>query len=275
MVTNVVPGSPRGRGGWTAFRGAFTRQYLIDNGPSSPTDIHQEYRRRLGGVAVTTGGAPWRLSTSRSFQGWFSMAARLGLIARLPETEEPKGDAPFLNRRTLWAITDLGRDREDLWVNVQQQLYPIPAGLRRDYSTAARERRRERKAQLEAAGISIPRRGRRPAPPAAVAEDTPVAPPRRPGGRDSIRLRSRGAASLQELLEMMADGAASDQSDARDIVRSLANFGVQEALIDAARQVAESRDWTGDATKRRQAQRAFQTVGASLRRLMGFRGSLS
>lgn len=270
MVTNVVPGSPRGRGGWSAFRGPFTRQYLIDNGPSSPTEIHQELRRRLVGAAVTTGGAPWRVSTFTSYQVWFSMVARLGLIARLPETEEPQGSAPFLNRRTLWIVTDLGREREDLWMNVQQQLYPISAEVRREYSTAARERRRERKAQLEEAGISVPRRVRRPAPPPAAAEDEPVAPRPRRSRQDTV-----GAATLEELLDLMADGAASDQSVARDIVKSLANFEVQTALVQTANRAAESPDWAGGGTQRRQAQTTFQEVGASLRRLMQLRGALS
>ena len=79
------------------------------------------------------------------------MAHRLGLIEKVPETQPPIRGEPFLTARTFYQLTELGRSREDLWLNVRRSLYPEAPGIRAAYSSAARKRKRERKEKVKEA----------------------------------------------------------------------------------------------------------------------------
>lgn len=148
MVVHIVEGVPRGRGGVSAFLGSFTRQHLIDNGPSNPTDMHNRLKGILD-LAVTPKGNPWRISTIKSYLMWIHMAARLGLMERITETEPRVRDTEFLTERVFYQITQLGRDREDLWLSVRKELYPVDPETKKQYSARAREKSKDRRARLE------------------------------------------------------------------------------------------------------------------------------
>lgn len=263
MVTNVTPGIPRGRGGWSAFRGNFTRQFLVDNGPSSPTAIHQAYRERVSGIGVTSGGVPWRTSTERSFLVWFRMAARLGLIEKFTRTEPPERDQPFLNARTFWDLTPLGRTNEDLWTNVQQALYPLDPETKRAYSTAARGRKKERRERLAELGVAPPTKGRpRGGRPAAPPREVPEAEPLEEA--PDVLFFS----TPEEVFRFVATTPQGSQDQARDIVRDLSRLGVESSLLATVGRAAENPDWRGTASERRDAWSEFQAVVQSLARAL-------
>ena len=273
MVSNVEPGVPRGRGGWSAFLGAHVRKYLLEHGPSNPEDIHEDYKRRVAGIAVTTKGNPWRVSTYHSFVMWLRMAGRLGLVYRLSETQPPKRQVYTLyTTRTLWDLTDLGRQQEDLWVSVRKQLYPVAPEVQKQYGTAQRQRRKQRlEALKQLAGPPPAERERRePRPP--IEEPAPPLASRRfsePTSKVPI------LESLDQLFDWVARESFADQSAAQIIVLSLRQLQVDESLIAPVEATALSYIWRGDTREQRDAWIEFQAVVKTLRRAMELRSGLS
>lgn len=83
-----------GAGGAPPPLGIFIRDFLREHRESSPTDIHQAYKREYRG-AKTSKGNPYRIGTYRSQLVYIRSLARIGLIERTERVEvgdDPIGD---------------------------------------------------------------------------------------------------------------------------------------------------------------------------------------
>lgn len=167
----ILPGGKgRGRGGSAAFVGRGTRNYLLEHGQASPTEIHQ-YINGILSVATTGSGDPWRRSTWKSHWNWFRLLVAAGLVEKVGTRDEVPTKAPFLVHQTLYQLTNKGRQQEDLWTNVRKTLYPVSEAKRSQYSLAARTRKAEKKQRRlayfqAAAPAEAPPPARRPRAPA-------------------------------------------------------------------------------------------------------------
>ena len=278
MVTNVVPGIPRGRGGWSAFRGRFIRTYLRDNGSSSAAEMHQAYKDQIEGIGVTGNGAPWRTATEKSFSIYVRMVSRLGLIERTGETEDPERDTPFLNRRVLWDLTDLGRSDDNLWINVQQVLYPTSPEKKREYSAAARGRKQVRRQRLKDLGITLPSRGRpRTDRDEAPAIEPELGPPAEPGPLPEEAVPEREELAfrdLEQIFNFVDITPEGNQDLAREILEALTGLDVDPLLITPVQAAVESPNWRGDIADRREAWLEFRGVVRTIRRTLELQGEL-
>lgn len=165
-------GRGTGRGGSAHFLGRATRDYLLEHGSASPTEIHQYITERLA-LATTARGFPWRNSTWISYWHWFRMAIRLDLVEKV--AERPRlipSETSFLVPETFYRLTVRGRQQEKLWQDVRSALYPVDPQTRKEYSAAARQRKAQRRQQL----IEITGRAPPPRPPRARRAAEPTAP---------------------------------------------------------------------------------------------------
>lgn len=268
MVTNVVEGIPRGRGGWSAFRGQFIRDYLGNNGPSSATEMHQAYKDQIEGIGVTGRGIPWRTATEKSFSVYVRMASRLGLIERTGDTEDPEGNAPFLNRRVLWNLTDLGRSDDDLWINVQQRLYPTSPEKKKEYSATARQRKQNRRQRLTELGVAPPSRGRPPTGsvevPSRPADVESLAEEAVPGVEEpSVTFRD-----LEQIFNFVAITPEGSQELAQELLEALTGLNVDPLLLAPVQAATESFNWRGDIADRREAWLEFRGVVRTIQRAL-------
>ena len=278
MVTNVDPALPRGRGGWSAFRGKFTREFLLEKGPSTISEIYGEYYDRVDGIGVTTFSEqehPWRVSTVKSFSIYIRMCGRLGLVEKTQETRPPIRDEAFLSEQGVWEITPLGQDEDGgLWINVQKNLYPIDPGKRKEYGASARQRKKQRRQRFEDLGVRRPKPSRRRAPvesapappPEEVPEPTPA--PEEPPPTEGIS----GLDTLDAVFSFVAAVGVANQNQAREIVDILSNLEVEGFILEAVRRASETPDWDGTASERRDARTEFQGVVRSTARLLELRG---
>lgn len=226
MVTHKDPLYPTGRGGVSAFLGPFVRNYLLQNGPSNPVDIHNAYKSLID-ILVTKNGWPWRDSTFKSFMSWLRMSARLGLVERTDLTEPPRRDTmdPFvLTDLTFYQLTPIGRESEQPWISVRRTLYPEQPGIRAGYARSQRERIKDRKERIEAQGGIVyetpraPRRRGRP-PRVRPIEET------QPFGEEELSRRER--AELREREREPAPLTRAEEQEAEEAAQRLAEMAGQ------------------------------------------------